>query len=409
METVRIGIVGLGKHGQGTSREHSCGQSARTARHRAVRERRHPAELIEGEKAFTDVNLMIRSGHIDAILICTPHFSHTTIGIEALKAGLHVLVEKPISVHKADCERLIAAHTDKSKIFAAMFNMRTNACFKKVKDLIDSGEIGAVRRVHWEVTNWFRTNYYYATGGWRGTWKGEGGGVLMNQCPHNLDLFQWLFGMPQKVRGFCQFGRFHEIEVEDDVTAVMQYDNGTTATFVTSTGEAPGINKLEISAEQGRLTVTDGTRIHFQRNRQPMSKFCMEAEAAFAMPESWHMDIPVESSGGQHVEILQNFTNAILKGEKLLSPRRRRHPQRRTRQRHPPFHLAGRHDHPADVIRRLRAPSRREGRKIDLPEDQGRRQGDLRRLRQELPLNPPHTEPRQVSFQRKSPSAHLPH
>jgi predicted dehydrogenase len=276
--------------------------------------------LIEGEKAFTDVNLMIRSGHIDAILICTPHFSHTTIGIEALKAGLNVLVEKPISVHKADCERLIAAHTDKSKIFAAMFNMRTNACFKKVKELIESGEIGAVRRVHWEVTNWFRTNYYYATGGWRGTWKGEGGGVLMNQCPHNLDLFQWLFGMPQKVRGFCQFGRFHEIEVEDDVTAVMQYDNGTTATFVTSTGEAPGINKLEISAEQGRVTVTDGTRIHFQRNRQPMSKFCMEAEAAFAMPESWHMDIPVESSGGQHVEILQNFTNAILKGEKLLSP-----------------------------------------------------------------------------------------
>jgi predicted dehydrogenase len=231
-----------------------------------------------------------------------------------------VLVEKPISVHKADCERLIAAHTDKSKIFAAMFNMRTNACFKKVKDLIDSGEIGAVRRVHWEVTNWFRTNYYYATGGWRGTWKGEGGGVLMNQCPHNLDLFQWMFGMPQRVRGFCQFGRFHQIEVEDDVTAVLMYDSGTTATFVTSTGEAPGRNVLEISAEQGRITVTDGTKIHFQRNRQPMSKFCMEAEAAFAMPESWHMDIPVDASGGQHVEILQNFTNAILKGEKLLSP-----------------------------------------------------------------------------------------
>jgi predicted dehydrogenase len=191
--------------------------------------------LQEGEQAFTDVSLMIKSGLIDAILICTPHFSHTTIGIEALGAGLHVLVEKPISVHKADCERLIAAHTDKTKIFAAMFNMRTNACFKKVKDLIDSGELGTVRRIHWEVTNWFRTNYYYATGGWRGTWKGEGGGVLMNQCPHNLDLFQWMFGMPQKVRGFCQFGRFHEIEVEDDVTAVLQYDNGTTANKNNST------------------------------------------------------------------------------------------------------------------------------------------------------------------------------
>lgn len=320
METVRLGIVGLGNMGKAHLANIRAGKVPGmrvTAMCESVGTL--PAAQ-EGEHSFTDVSAMIKSGHIDAILICTPHFSHTTIGIEALKAGLHVLVEKPISVHKADCERLIAAHTDKSKIFAAMFNMRTNACFKKVKDLIDSGELGEIRRVHWEVTNWFRTNYYYATGGWRGTWKGEGGGVLMNQCPHNLDLFQWMFGVPKTVRGFCQFGRFHEIEVEDNVTAVMQYENGTTATFITSTGEAPGINKLEISAEMGRLTVTDGSKIHFQRNRVPMSKFCMEAEAAFAMPESWHMEIPVADSGGQHVEILQNFANAILKGEKLLSP-----------------------------------------------------------------------------------------
>ena len=320
MENVRLGIVGLGNMGKAHLNNIRSGKVPGmrvTAMCESVGTL--PAQL-EGETPFTDVNAMIKSGKIDAILICTPHFSHTTIGIAALNNGLHVLVEKPISVHKADCERLIAAHTDKSKIFAAMFNMRTNATFRKVKDLIDSGELGQVRRVHWEVTNWFRTNYYYATGGWRGTWKGEGGGVLMNQCPHNLDLFQWMFGMPQRVRGFCQFGRFHEIEVEDDVTAVLQYDSGTTATFVTSTGEAPGRNVLEISAEQGRLTVKDGTHIHFQRNRTPMSKFCMEAEAAFAMPESWHMDIPVETVGGQHVEILQNFANAILKGEKLLSP-----------------------------------------------------------------------------------------
>ncbi|MFZ4766309.1 MAG: Gfo/Idh/MocA family protein [Roseimicrobium sp.] len=320
MDTVRLGIVGLGNMGKAHLANIRAGKVEGLRVTGLCESVGTMPALHEGEAGFTDVNAMIHSGKINAILICTPHFSHTTIGMEALKSGLHVLVEKPISVHKADCERLIATHTDKSLVFAAMFNMRTNATFKKVKDLIDSGELGEIRRVHWEVTNWFRTNYYYATGGWRGTWKGEGGGVLMNQCPHNLDLFQWMFGMPQRVRGFCQFGRFHEIEVEDDVTAVLQYDNGTTATFVTSTGEAPGINKLEIAAEQGRLTVTDGTRIHFQRNRKQMSKFCMEAEAAFAMPEHWHMDIPVEQTGGQHVEILQNFTNAILKEEKLLSP-----------------------------------------------------------------------------------------
>ena len=226
-----------------------------------------------------------------------------------------------------------------------------------------------MRRVHWEVTNWFRTNYYYATGGWRGTWKGEGGGVLMNQCPHNLDLFQWMFGMPQRVRGFCQFGRFHEIEVEDDVTAVLQYDNGTTATFVTSTGEAPGCNKLEISAEQGRITVTDGTKIHFQRNRKPMSKFCMEAEAAFAMPESWHIDIPVESqrrtARGDPAELHQRHPQ----GREAAQPRRRRHPQRGTGECDPALHLAGQDHRAADEQRPTtsasssrrarRAPSRR--------------------------------------------------
>ncbi len=320
MENVRLGIVGLGNMGKAHLHNIRTGKVPGLRVTALCESVGTLPELLEGEHPFTDVSQMIRSGRIDAILICTPHFSHTTIGIEALQHGLHVLVEKPISVHKADCERLIAAHTDKSKIFAAMFNMRTNATFKKVKDLIDSGELGQVRRIHWEVTNWFRTNYYYATGGWRGTWKGEGGGVLMNQCPHNLDLFQWMFGMPQSVRGFCQFGRYHQVEVEDNVTAYMAWENGTTATFVTSTGEAPGANRLEIAAENGRLTVTDGVKIHFQRNRQPMGKFCMEAEAAFAMPENWSIEIPVEASGGQHVEILQNFTNAILKGEKLLSP-----------------------------------------------------------------------------------------
>ncbi|MCB1228020.1 MAG: Gfo/Idh/MocA family oxidoreductase [Verrucomicrobiales bacterium] len=320
MDHVRLGIVGLGNMGKAHLHNIRSGKVEGLKVTAICESHGVLPPTQDGEHAYTNVTEMIQSGLIDAILICTPHFSHTSIGIEALQAGLHVLVEKPISVHKADCERLIAAHTDKSKIFAAMFNMRTNGTFKKLKDLLESGDTGPVRRIHWEVTDWFRTNYYYATGGWRGTWKGEGGGVLMNQCPHNLDLFQWMFGMPQRVRGFCQFGRFHEVEVEDNVTAYLEYDSGTTATFITSTGEAPGQNRLEITCEQGRITVVNNQTIEFRRNRQPMSEFCMTAEAAFAMPESWKMEIPAAQSGGQHVEILQNFTNAILKGEKLLSP-----------------------------------------------------------------------------------------
>lgn len=320
MDKVRIGIVGLGNMGSAHAANIQAGKirqleltavsdmdTARFAR-------------VPGVKGFAQVDDMMSSGLIDAILIATPHYDHTSLGIKALKAGLHVMVEKPISVHRADAERLIAAYSNKKQVFAAMFNQRTDLYYRKIRQLIQSGELGELRRVNWIITNWFRTEAYYGSGGWRATWAGEGGGVLLNQCPHNLDLFQWMFGMPQRVRGFCQFGRFHQIEVEDDVTAVLLYDSGLSATFVTSTGEAPGCNRLEITGEQGRVTVTDNTKIHFQRNRQPMSKFCMEAEAAFAMPENWHIDIPVEATGGQHVEILQNFANAITKGEKLLSP-----------------------------------------------------------------------------------------
>ena len=319
MDNVRLGIVGLGNMGKAHMANIRAGKVPGMSVTALCESHGPIPPLQDGETAFTDVSEMIKSGKIDAILICTPHFSHTTIGIEALTAGLHVLVEKPISVHKADCERLIAAHTDKTKIFAAMFNMRTNATFKKVKDLIDSGEIGAVRRVHWEVTNWFRTNYYYATGGWRGTWKGEGGGVLMNQCPHNLDLFQWMFGMPQRIRGFCQFGRYHEVEVEDNVTAYWEWASGATGVFITSTGEAPGTNRLELCGTRGRL-VLENSRLTFTRNETDMLEFSRTAKTGFARPEVWNVEVPFENTPAQHATLTQNFVDAILDGTPLVAP-----------------------------------------------------------------------------------------
>ncbi|HRP05113.1 MAG TPA: Gfo/Idh/MocA family oxidoreductase, partial [Opitutaceae bacterium] len=160
---------------------------------------------------------------------------------------------------------------------------------------------------------------YYASGGWRATWAGEGGGVLLNQCPHNLDLFQWMFGMPKTIRAFCSFGRYHDIEVEDDVTAYMQFANGATGVFITSTGEAPGTNRLEVTAERGRLVYENDT-ISYTRNEVPMSEFSRASTQAFARPDSWDVTIPAANHGGQHNEILQNFSDAILKGATLLSP-----------------------------------------------------------------------------------------
>ncbi len=320
METVRLGIVGLGNMGRAHRQNILDGKIDGLELAAVCDIEKMLPEKRDGEAQFTDVSEMIASGEIDAIHICTPHFSHTTIGIEALDAGLHVMVEKPLSVHKADCLRLLEAHTNKDLVFAAMFNQRTNPLYKKLKDLIDNGETGEIRRIIWQVTDWFRTEFYYASGGWRATWKGEGGGVLLNQCPHNLDLFQWLFGMPDQVTGYCSFGRYHQIEVEDDVTAYLRWNDGKSAVFITSTGESPGVNRLEVTAENGLVTLEDG-KMTFRRNRIPMSEFSDKSDLAFGAPESWTMDVPIdEGIGGQHVEILQNFTNAILHGEELISP-----------------------------------------------------------------------------------------
>ncbi len=321
MDKVRIGLVGLGNMGR-AHRQNLIDGKVPGLELTAVcdMETMLPAPH-EGETRFTDVSAMIQSGTIDALHICTPHFSHTTIGIEALTAGLHVMVEKPLSVHKADCQRLIDAHAaNPGLVFSAMFNQRTNPVFRKLKELIDGGETGEIRRIIWQVTDWFRTEFYYASGGWRATWKGEGGGVLLNQCPHNLDLFQWLFGMPDQITGYCNFGRYHQIEVEDDVTAYLRWKDGKSAVLITSTGESPGVNRLEVAAENGLLTIEAG-KLTFRRNRTPVSQFSDESDQAFAAPEVWDVTVPVEpGNGGQHVEILRNFTNAILHGEALISP-----------------------------------------------------------------------------------------
>ena len=319
MENVRIGIVGLGNMGKTHRASLRAGKVAGlTLTAICGRAGAMPA-AEEGERQFTDAHEMIRSGAIDALLIATPHYSHTSLGIAALEAGLHVMVEKPLSVHKADCERLIAAHRGGHQVFAAMFQLRTDPVYRQIKSLISDGELGEIRRILWDCTDWFRTETYYASGGWRATWKGEGGGVLLNQCPHNLDLYQWLFGMPDQVTGFCQFGRYHDIEVEDDVTAYFRYADGKHASFLTSTGEAPGRNLLQITGEKGMLSL-EGRRLTFQRNRQPMSEFSAETSAGFAKPEAWTIDIPVEPGASSHMEVLQNFANAIRHGEALIAP-----------------------------------------------------------------------------------------
>lgn len=321
MKEVRLGIVGLGNMGR-THRQYIVDGQIPGLKVTALCGRPDAlAALPEspGEARFTEVDAMVASGQIDALLCCTPHPTHTPIGVAALGAGLHLLMEKPLGVHVADCRRLLAAHTDPSRVFAAMFQVRTDPHYATLKQLLDSGETGPVRRILWDTTNWFRTEYYYASGGWRATWRGEGGGVLLNQLPHNLDVFQWIFGRPSQVTGFCQFGRYHQIEVEDDVTVYCRWPDGKHATIVASTGEAPGRNRLEVACDRGHITVESG-KITWLKTPGSVRAFSEAADAAFAQPETETVTIPIDGRGPGHIAVLRNFTNAILHGEPLLCP-----------------------------------------------------------------------------------------
>jgi len=320
MNKVRLGVIGIGSmSGLHLGNLAKTRNVELTAVCDVIKEQADLAAATYQCAAFTDHKELIKAKVCDAVLIVTPHYAHTTIGIDALKAGLHVLVEKPISVHKADCERLIAAHQKKGQVFAAMFNQRTDPHYRKIKQMIERGDLGRLDRVTWVVTDWFRTESYYASGGWRATWAGEGGGVLLNQCPHNLDLWQWLFGMPDRVRGFCSIGRKHNIEVEDEVTAHLGYKNGCTGVFITSTGEAPGVNRLEIVGEHGRLVLEKG-ELRFMRNEISATDFLRDSPEKFGTPPVWDIQIPVSGNGGQHGEVLQNFIDAIVSGAALIAP-----------------------------------------------------------------------------------------
>ncbi|KTD86059.1 Gfo/Idh/MocA family protein [Paenibacillus etheri] len=325
MSTVRYGIIGIGN--MGTAHAQSLLSEIKGAELTAVCDKREERlkwaeeQLPENVRKYSTPKELFESRIIDVVLICTPHYDHPTLAIEAFQHGYHVLVEKPAGVYTKAVQQMNDAAARSDRKFGIMYNQRTNPLYQKLRDLIQSGELGEIRRTNWIITDWYRSQNYYNSGGWRATWAGEGGGVLLNQDPHQLDLWQWTTGMmPKRIRAFCHFGKYRNIEVEDDVTAYVEYENGATGLFITTTGEAPGTNRFEINGDNGKIVVEDG-KLTFWRLRTPEPQFNAEFTGGFGSPECWKCEIPVENGGGeQHKGILRNFTNAILHDEALLAP-----------------------------------------------------------------------------------------
>lgn len=255
----------------------------------------------------------------DSVIIAVPHPLHAEIAVKALEMGLHVMLEKPADISVSKVEWLNQAAQGSDRVFSVMFNQRTNPLFAKARDIVKSGQLGALKRTVWIITNWFRTQSYYDSGSWRATWSGEGGGVLLNQAPHNLDLWQWICGMPESVTAFCDVAKYHHIEVEDDVTIFTRYANGATGVFMTSTGEYPGTNRLEISGDLGKIVLENGF-LKWYRLKQSASEVIAESSQSFAQIDYDYEEISQDEPEASHRGILQNFANAILEGEELIAP-----------------------------------------------------------------------------------------
>jgi len=322
MDKVRIGIIGMGNMGRFHANDLLDGKVPRGELAAVGSTSPHKLEEYKekGVQIFGSGEEMIASGAIDALLIATPHYQHTSLGVAALEAGLHIMVEKPISAHKADAERLIAAAAARpDQVFGAMFQLRVEPRYQKIRELVQGGELGDLVRVLWIMTDWFRSEAYFQSGGWRATWKGEGGGVLLNQCLHQLDAMQWITGMPSKVRSHVGIGQWHDIEVEDDVTCYMEFANGASGAFITSSGETPGSNRFEIAGTKGRLILENDT-LTLTRNAVPSDEWCKTSKIGFQKPEMTVEEIPIPGADAPHATLMTNFVNAILDGEALIAP-----------------------------------------------------------------------------------------
>ena len=326
MAKIKLGIVGVGNMGSNHTRnifEGKCPELELTAvcdkkEGKFDYFKENYPEQAKDVAVFTNIVDMLESGLVEACIIAVPHYDHPGCAIECLKRGIHVMVEKPAGVYVKQVEEMNEVAKESKAVFGMMFNQRTNHVYRKMKELVASGEFGEIRRVNWLITNWYRSQAYYDSGDWRATWSGEGGGVLLNQCPHQLDLMQWICGMPKSVRAEIGYGKWHDIEVDDDVTAYLEYENGATGMFITSTGDAYGSNRFEIQMDKAQLVVENDelTVTVFDKTEQEFSKINTDP---FGAPKYTKLEVETDGQNLQHVGVLNAWAGAILRGEPLVA------------------------------------------------------------------------------------------
>ena len=323
MEHIKVAVIGIGNmgfaHSACIAKNEIKGMSLTAVCDTTDKKLAEFSEKYPNIKGYTSYEELFNDKICDSVIIAVPHPLHAEIAVKALKSGLNVMLEKPADISVSRVKKLNEAAEKSGKVFSVMFNQRTNPLFAKAREIVKSGELGELKRTVWIITNWFRTQNYYDSGDWRASWSGEGGGVLLNQAPHNLDLWQWICGMPESVTAFCDIAKYHNIEVEDDATIFTRYKNGATGVFMTSTGEYPGTNRLEISGDLGKIVLENGILKRYKL-KEPISEVIANSKQGFAQIDYGYEEIKQERPETSHKGILQNFANAVLFGEELISP-----------------------------------------------------------------------------------------
>ena len=324
MKKVRLGIIGIGNMGSGHARNIKAGmcpeiEVTAVADINPARLEWAKAELGEDVALFDNAETMLDSGKIDACIVSVPHYDHARYVIECMKRGIHVMCEKPAGVYTLQVRQMIEeADKHPEAVFGMMFNQRTNCVYRKMRELVQSGAYGQIKRTNWIITDWYRPQAYYDSGNWRATWSGEGGGVLLNQCPHQLDLWQWICGMPKKVEAHLHYGKWHDIEVEDDVTAYVEYENGATGVFITTTGDACGTNRFEIQLDRAKIIAEYG-KLSVWELEMGEQEFSRTNKVPFGCPKATQIEVELDGKNEQHVGVLNAWAAAILRGEPLVA------------------------------------------------------------------------------------------
>ncbi len=325
MDKIKLGIIGFGNMGTGHT-SNIMGGNCPEVDLVAICDK-NPDRCEFGKSKYPDANItyftdaieMLDSGLINACLVAVPHYDHAKYSIECMKRGIHVMCEKPAGVYTRQVREMIAVSEEHPEVvFGMMFNQRTNPVYRKMHELVHSGKYGEIRRTNWLITNWYRSQAYYNSSDWRATWAGEGGGVLLNQCPHQLDLWQWICGMPVKVQSKIKYGKWHDIEVDDDVTTFVEYENGATGVFITTTGDGKGTNRFEVQMDGAKLVVEDD-KLTVTEFEQKESEFTKTNTEVFGMVKTHNLEVEIEDKNPQHIGVVNAWAGKILHGTPLIA------------------------------------------------------------------------------------------